>query len=91
VAVKWVIVVESVCQPGSITMPALPMSSEEIAADIAARIKSGEYAAGDRLPSYRELMDIYSVSYGTIGSVMVRLRMMGLTVTSKGRGVYVAE
>ena len=72
-------------------MPALPMSSEEIAADLAARIKSGEYAAGDRLPSYRELMDMYSVSYGTIGSVMVRLRMMGLTVTSKGRGVYVAE
>ncbi len=72
-------------------MPALPMSSEEIAEDIAARIKSGEYAPGSQLPSYRQLMDIYSVSYGTIGSVMVRLRMMGLTVTSKGRGVFVPE
>lgn len=83
--------VESVSQPGSITMPALPMSSEEIAADLAARIQSGEYAPGEQLPSYRQLMDMYSVSYATIGSVMVRLRMMGLTVTSKGRGVYVAE
>ncbi len=72
-------------------MPALPMSSEEIAADIAERIKTGEYAAGTQLPSYRQLMEMYSVSYGTIGSVMVRLRMMGLTVTSKGRGVYVAD
>jgi len=73
-------------------MPAMPMSSTQIAADITARIESGEYPPGSQLPSYAQLAQIYApVSVATISRVIRDLRIQGVVVGSPGRGVYVVE
>lgn len=69
----------------------MPMTADEIAADLADRIESGEYPPGSRLPTYQELMALYDVKYTTIYNVIVRLRSIGLVVGAQGRGVFVAE
>ncbi|MFE7869781.1 GntR family transcriptional regulator [Micromonospora humida] len=65
------------------------LTYEQIADDIAARIASGEYPPHERLPSTRELADLYSVSPGTIAKVQIVLRTRGLTYGVPGGGVYV--
>lgn len=69
--------------------PARRMTHEQIAHDLAARIASGEYPAHTKLPSSRELADLYSVSMGTIAQVQRKLREQGLTYGVPGAGVYV--
>jgi DNA-binding GntR family transcriptional regulator len=72
-------------------MPAQPMSAEQIADDIAARIASGEYPPGSALPSYSELADTYSVSRSTASRAYLILRSRGLVTGQAGRGVYIAD
>lgn len=62
-----------------------------VAADIAARIASGELAAGTRLRSERDLAAHYGVAYGTMRRAMQHLREQGLIVTIHGRGTFVAQ
>lgn len=71
-------------------MPVIPMSSGEIAEDIASRIASGEYQPGDKLPSYREIAELYGVHFATAARAMRDLRIRGLIVGSTGRGTFVA-
>lgn len=68
-----------------------PMSAEEIAADMADRIRKGDYVPGQKLETHRRLAEMYDVSISTITKVMLILRMMGLVEGSQGRGVYVAD
>lgn len=74
-------------------MPAVPMTSTEIAEDIAARIARRErgYEAGDKLPSYAELAELYSVSPATMARVIRDLRVRRILKGLPGRGVFVAE
>jgi GntR family transcriptional regulator len=72
-------------------MPAVPMSAEEIAEDIASRIESGEYPPGHQLPSYAQLADLYSVSVSTAARAVRDLRVRRLIVGSRGRATYVAD
>lgn len=72
-------------------MPAIPMSSTEIAADITARIQAGEYPAGERLPTIAALATLYSVHPATISRAMIVLRAQGTVIGSPGRGVFVPE
>lgn len=72
-------------------MPAIPMSSAQIVEDLTARIAAGEWAPGDRLPSYNELADLYSVRFTTIARVILILRERGIVVGVPGKGTYVAE
>jgi GntR family transcriptional regulator len=67
------------------------MTADEIADDLADRIQAGEYKPGSRLPTYRDLMDLYDVGYTTIYNVVVRLRARGLVRGAQGRGVYVVD
>jgi len=69
----------------------IPMSSVQIADDLAARIRSGEYPPGERLPSYAELAELYDVSVSTVQQVLVRLKERGLVVGLQGRGTYVSD
>lgn len=62
-----------------------------VADDIAARITSGELAAGARLRSERDLATYYGVSYGTVRRAMQVLRDRGLITTIHGRGTFVAD
>lgn len=69
----------------------LPLTSTQIAADLTERIKSGEYAPGTQLPTYRALATLYSVSEETITNVMRLLRDRGVVVGIPGRGTFVPE
>lgn len=73
------------------TMPAVPSTSREIVADIAARIASGEYPPGYELPTYAELAELYSVSVSTASRVYLALSAMGLVKGIRGRRNFVAE
>ena len=66
--------------------PARRMTFQQIADDLAARINSGEYPPHTRLPSNRELADLYSVSMGTVAKVHILLRERRLTYGGARRG-----
>jgi GntR family transcriptional regulator len=65
------------------------LAYRRVAGDIAARIASGELAAGTRLRAERELAEYYEVAYGTIRRAMEVLRERGLIETIHGRGTFV--
>lgn len=69
----------------------IPMSAVQIADDLSDRIRAGEYPPGSKLPSLRELGEIYSVSVSTIQRAAGLLRDRGLMEGSPGRGMFVAE
>ncbi|MFI5927506.1 winged helix-turn-helix domain-containing protein [Micromonospora sp. NPDC051543] len=62
-----------------------------MAEDLASRIRSGEYAPGDKLPSYAELSKLYSIAVTTVQKGIRVLEFQGLVVGVPGRGVYVRE
>ena len=62
----------------------------QIADSIARRIRSGELAVGDRLPSERELAEDLKVSRMTLRQALALLRDQGLIDGQHGRGNFVA-
>lgn len=60
-----------------------------VAADLRAKIESGEYAAGAALPSERALTEVYGVSRPTIRDALGVLRSEGVVTAEHGRGVFV--
>jgi DNA-binding GntR family transcriptional regulator len=62
---------------------------QQIAADISRAIEQGRYAAGERLPSGRELAKTYGVAPMTIQQAIRELRDLGVVVAWQGRGVFV--
>jgi GntR family transcriptional regulator len=67
------------------------MSSGQIVDDLAARIRTGEYAPGSQLPTYASLAKLYDVLPATIAIVIRILRERHLVVGVPGRGTFVAE
>jgi AcrR family transcriptional regulator len=65
-------------------------SSSEIAAEIRREIQSGELAAGDRVPSTREITRRWGVAMATASKVLAALRDEGLVRTRPGKGTVVA-
>ena len=62
---------------------------EQISAAIRERIESGEFAAGTRLPSSRELADRLGVNRTTVVQSFDDLRRDGLVESGVGRGTFV--
>jgi GntR family transcriptional regulator len=62
----------------------------QVADFIAAKIASGEWAPGRRLPGERDLASEWGVAYLTVRRAMQELRKRGLVVTVQGRGNYVS-
>lgn len=62
-----------------------------IAADLAAKIRAGEYAPGSALPPQRELSAAYGVTLVTLRAALARLELDGLLSQQAGRGTFVAE
>ncbi|HYG95792.1 MAG TPA: GntR family transcriptional regulator [Solirubrobacterales bacterium] len=56
-----------------------------------ALVRTGELAAGERLPSFRRLADWAGVNVGTVRAVYEALEKDGLVVTRHGQGTFVAE
>jgi DNA-binding FadR family transcriptional regulator len=58
--------------------------SQEVLDRLLARITSGEYAAGDQLPSERQLMEMFQVGRPAIREAMQTLSHMGLVSITHG-------
>jgi GntR family transcriptional regulator len=56
-----------------------------------ALIRTGELAAGERLPSFRRLAEWAGVNVGTVRAAYEALEGDGLVVTRHGQGTFVAE
>ena len=54
------------------------------------KIESGEWVAGEAIPSEASLMEAYGISRGTVREAIKLLVWEGLLVTLKGKGTYVA-
>lgn len=59
--------------------------------DLKGRILSGEYKAGEKLPSENSLTQLYGVSRVTIRSVLQKLNNLGLVEVKIGEGTFVKE
>ena len=58
-------------------------------ADLAAQIRSGRLARGDRLPGENQLARQYEVSRGTVRSALAELAQQDLIATQSGVGSFV--
>jgi GntR family transcriptional regulator len=67
----------------------IPLNYRGIADDIAARIATGEYPPGAKIPSYSQLAELYSVSVSTAQRAVMVLRERALVTGVQGRGVFV--
>lgn len=56
-----------------------------------ALIRTGELAAGERLPSFRQLAEWAGVNVGTVRAVYEGLEQEGLVISRQGQGTFVAE
>lgn len=63
--------------------------SREVLERLLARISSGEFAAGSRLPSERELMQVFGVGRPAVREALQALERMGLVAIVHGEGARV--
>lgn len=64
---------------------------EQVAADLRARIMSGELVSGAQIPSTQQLVDRYRASNPTIQSALRALKDEGFLISHRGKGVYVRD
>ncbi len=60
-----------------------------LAQSLRERLRDGEWAPGDQLPTEAELSADYGVSRSTVRAALVQLENQGLTVTRHGLGTFV--
>jgi GntR family transcriptional regulator len=60
-----------------------------LATSLRDRLREGEWAPGDQLPTEAELSADYGVSRSTVRTALVQLEKQGLTVTRHGLGTFV--
>jgi GntR family transcriptional regulator len=65
------------------------MTGAEVAADLTERIRKGEYKPGDRLPTAKELGEMYDVSVSTARRVYLVLKERRIVIGRQGKGIYV--
>lgn len=61
----------------------------QIAESLHQRIRSGEWAAGERIPSIPAFAEAYGVAKQTVQRAIDQLRVEGLLITRPGSGTYV--
>ncbi|MGF1457817.1 MAG: GntR family transcriptional regulator [Leptolyngbyaceae cyanobacterium] len=62
-----------------------------ISEQLKAKIESGQYRPGERLPSEFDLGEIFEVSRTTIRKAIANLIQQGLVTTQQGKGIFVTE
>ncbi|MEU4480255.1 GntR family transcriptional regulator [Micromonospora sp. NPDC023966] len=72
-------------------MPTRPPHYRRVADDIEGRIRSGEYAPGQQLPSVSEIGELYNVARSTAYRAVRELHARNLIYGQQGHGVFVAE
>lgn len=68
-----------------------PPKYRQIAEALRARIASGEYAPGSRVPSKSALMQAHGVSLNTVNDALKLLIAEGLIRTVQGSGTFVSD
>lgn len=63
----------------------------QIVEQVVAKVMSGEWSAGDPLPSIRELAATSRVSVITVKRAYLELERAGVIATRQGKGSFVAE
>lgn len=63
--------------------------SAQVKADILARIRSGEYALGEKIPSLRSLAAQHAVAELTVHAAVKELQYEGVLESASGRGTFV--
>ena len=69
----------------------MPLTASQIAAELAASIRSGELQPGALMPSERELIDRFGTTKSTAGKAIALLQAEGLVRTETGRGTFVQD
>jgi DNA-binding GntR family transcriptional regulator len=72
-------------------MPEREADYERVAKDIRSKIRTGELAAGTRLPTKTQLMEMYEVGGSAVDTAMLLLRTEGYVIGHQGKGRFVAE
>jgi GntR family transcriptional repressor for pyruvate dehydrogenase complex len=67
------------------------LRSAQVREHLEASIERGDYRAGDRLPSERELTEIFGVSRVSVREAICSLEAMGLVDVRHGHGCFVTE
>ena len=57
---------------------------------IVTRREQGILMPGDKLPSYKAMMEMFDISYLTVSSIINKLAEEGLVETRRGQGSYIA-
>jgi GntR family transcriptional regulator len=65
--------------------------TDRVESTVRARIDSGEYGPGDRLPSERDLVAELGAGRTTIRLVLAKLAALGLIEAQHGRGYFVRK
>lgn len=68
-----------------------PWKYERIAGELRARIRSGEYPPGSRLPSKSTLKTSYGVSDAPVNKALAVLAGEGLIETRQGSGIFACD
>ncbi|MFF0633668.1 PLP-dependent aminotransferase family protein [Nocardia sp. NPDC004151] len=64
---------------------------QQVAAELAAQIRAGRWAPGQRLPTHRELAAGHGIAVATATRVFAELKRVGLVVGEPGRGSFVRD
>ncbi|HKE67029.1 MAG TPA: GntR family transcriptional regulator [Micromonosporaceae bacterium] len=75
---------ESAVNPGVTEHP-----HRQIAGEIRSRIRRGDWAPGERLPSIPAIAEMYGVAKQTVQRAVDQLRIEGVLITKPGSGTYV--
>lgn len=67
------------------------LTAQDIADDLRSAIESGELPPGAVLPSERQMIERYGVSKGTVAKAIGILRVAGVVISERGRGVFVPK
>ena len=65
--------------------------SDQVADVMAAKIRAGRLAAGDKLPTEAAMVDQFSVSRTVVREALSRLKSLGLVESRQGSGVFVKK
>jgi DNA-binding GntR family transcriptional regulator len=69
----------------------MPTYRQQVADGIIAKIRSGQYQPGQKLPTRKELAEEYGCSIEPVIRAQEDLEHAGWVETHQGRGVYVAD
>lgn len=68
-----------------------PGLAAEVATKLETRVRAGELAPGERLPTEKTLAESFGVSRAVVREAIARLKAGGLVATRQGAGAFVVE